>query len=190
MPRTGSIGSKVGPAVINRCFPARVLVWNDAIISVSNCAGSNILPMPVSPQAWSPAAGPRTSIPSALIWATLRCVARFCHISTFIAGAISNGMCAGLATHNVDSKSSQAPCASLNMKSVLQGAITMAFASRVRSMCGMLLSIRASHWSVNTVLPESACIVTGVMNCVAACVITTCTVAPAFPKARVSSATL
>ncbi len=54
----------------------------------------------------------------------------------------------------------------------------------------MLLSMRASHWLVKTGCPESACIVTGVMNCVAASVIATCTVAPAFVNSRVSSAIL
>jgi hypothetical protein len=43
---------------------------------------------------------------------------------------------------------------------------------------------------VKTGLPESACIVTEVMNCSAAWVMTTWTVAPALTKARQSSADL
>ena len=54
----------------------------------------------------------------------------------------------------------------------------------------MLLATRPSHWSVNTVRPESAWKVTGVTKCVAPAVITTCTVAPALVSRRVSSAAL
>ncbi len=54
----------------------------------------------------------------------------------------------------------------------------------------MLLPTRSSHCDVNTVRPDSACIVTGVMKCVAASVITTCTVAPALVSSRTSSADL
>ena len=54
----------------------------------------------------------------------------------------------------------------------------------------MLLGWRASHWLLKTGRPLSACIVTGVMNCAAASVITTCTVAPALTSSRTSSADL
>ena len=57
-------------------------------------------------------------------------------------------------------------------------------------MCAMLPGWRASHWLPKTGRPLSACIVTGVMNCAAASVITTCTVAPARTSSRVSSADL
>ena len=76
------------------------------------------------------------------------------------------------------------------MKSALAGATSTALASRVRSMCAMLLGCRASHWLLKTGRPLSACIVTGVMNCAAASVITTCTVAPARTSSRTSSADL
>ncbi len=80
------------------------------------------------------------------------------------------------------------------MKSALAGAIRIASASRLRLMWGMLLStppaVRPSHCEVKTGRPESACIVTGVMNCPAASVITTCTLAPCLISARHSSAAL
>jgi hypothetical protein len=57
-------------------------------------------------------------------------------------------------------------------------------------MCGMLLGSRASHCEPYTGRPDSACMVTGVMNCSAASVITTCTVAPSLISARHSSAAL
>ena len=76
------------------------------------------------------------------------------------------------------------------MKSALAGATSTASASRVRLMCAMLLASRASHWLVKTGRFESACRVTAVMNCAAASVITTCTVAPALISSRTSSAAL
>ena len=80
------------------------------------------------------------------------------------------------------------------MKSALAGATRIASASRLRLMCGMLLSeppdVRWSHCEVNTGRPDSACIVTGVMNCSAASVMTTCTVAPSLIRVRQSSAAL
>ncbi|MNK89247.1 hypothetical protein D3C87_1092500 [compost metagenome] len=57
-------------------------------------------------------------------------------------------------------------------------------------MWAMLLSMRASHCDRNTGRPDSACMVTGVMKCVAASVIATCTVAPALVSSRTSSADL
>ena len=54
----------------------------------------------------------------------------------------------------------------------------------------MLFGSPASHWLVSTGWPDSACIVTGVMNCCAASVITTRTLAPALTSKRSSSAAL
>jgi hypothetical protein len=105
-----------------------------------------------------------------------------------MAGAISSGTWRGRATHMVDSRSSQAPCASLRMKSAEHGAMMMASASRVTSMWAMLLLTRGSHWSVYTGRPDSACMVTAVMKWVAASVITTCTEAPALVKRHSSAA--
>ena len=76
------------------------------------------------------------------------------------------------------------------MKSALVGAISIASASRLRLMCAMLLSGRASHCDTYTGRPDSDCIATGVMNWQAASVITTCTVAPDLINRRHSSAAL
>ncbi len=188
MPRTGSSGSKVGPAVINTRCPCRIFGWKNAQIASNVAEGSSIRPSPTSPHACTPESGPSTCTPSPRSCATLRCVAGFCHIWRFIAGTTSSGQ--SRATQSVESRSSQLPCASLAMKSVEAGAITIASASRDRSMCAMLLAIRASHCDVYTGRPDSACMVTGVMNWVAASVMTICTVAPAFTSRRVSSAIL
>jgi hypothetical protein len=195
MPRTGSIGSKVGPAVTSTRLPASGFGRKKPISSSSNSSGSSMRPSPTSPQACSPLAGPRMCVPSARSCATLRCVAGCAHISRFIAGAISNGHdSSGRARHSRLSRSSARPCSSFAMKSALAGATSTASACRVRLMCAMLFSVpstaRASQALVNTGRPDSACIVTAVMNCSAPSVMTTCTVAPAFTSARASSAAL
>ena len=191
MPRTGSMASKVGPAVTITRRPASSLGCSDAITSSHNSSASSMRPSPISPQAWSPLAGPSTSAPSARMRATLRCVAGCAHISRFMAGATSSGQRSiGRARQARLSKSSADPLASLAMKSADAGATISASAARVRPMCAMLLGSRVSHWLVNTGRPLSACIVTAVMNASAACVITTCTVAPALTSSRVNSAAL
>ena len=186
--RTGSIGSRVGPAVTSTRRPASTFGWKNATRSSSSSCGSSMRPLPISPQAWSPDAGPSTTTPSATSRATFRCVAGCAHICRFIAGATSSGQ--ARAMHIVVSRSSQIPFASFAMKSVDAGTTAIASASRDRSICGMLLGCRASHWSVNTGRPVNACIVTGVMKRVAASVITTCTVAPRSSSRRASSAVL
>ena len=89
--------------------------------------------MPISPHAWSPAAGPRICTPSARSVCDVALVAGFSHISTFIAGATSSGQ--RRARHSVDSRSSARPCASLAMKSAIAGATTIRSRSRDSSMC-------------------------------------------------------
>ena len=76
------------------------------------------------------------------------------------------------------------------MKSAEAGATMMASQGRVRLMCAIAFGSRKSHWLKPTGRPDSACIVTGVMNWQAASVITTCTVAPWRTSARTSSADL
>ena len=148
-------------------------------------------PLPFSPQACAPSPGPSSTTPSLRSSCTLRCVAGFDHISTFMAGAASSGQVR--ASTSVDSRSSASPCAVLARKWADAGATTIASAPRVRSMCGIALSTRppsSPHWSVNTGWPDSACIVVGVTNSCAARVITTRTDAPASRSRRTSSQAL
>ena len=188
MTRTGSIGSAVGPAVINTRLPSKVLGWKNAISSATSCRGSSMRPSPVSPQAWDPDPGPRIITPSSISCSTLRCVGGADHISRFMAGATSRGQLR--ARHSVDSRSLAWPWTSLAMKSAEAGATSTASAPRVRSICAMLLGMRASHWSMNTGRPDSACMVVGVMKWVAASVMTTSTVAPCSTSRRTRSADL
>ena len=190
-PRTGSIGSKVGPAVISTRLPSSAFGSKNATSSSSSSSGSSMRPSPTSPQACSPLPTPSTLAPSAVICRRLRCVAGCDHISRFIAGATSSGQRSiGRARHSSDSRSDAAPCASCAIKSALAGATSTASASRVRLMCAMLFGSRASHWLVATLRLDSACRVTGVMKRSAAAVMTTCTVAPALTSRRTSSAAL
>ena len=66
----------------------------------------------------------------------------------------------------------------------------MALTSREMFMCAILLLIRLSHKSVNTVLPVSACNVAGPTNLQADSVITVCTSISFFTRRRATSAAL
>ena len=188
MPRTGSIISRVAPAVINIFLPVNIFGVKCALTCASNSAASNMRPSPVSPQACSPLPGPSTAILSAFSWVKLRCVAGFSHICLFIAGATSKGQ--SRAKHKVESKSSARPCNNFATNSAEAGAIKIASASRLSSICGMPLSIVLSHIPTYTGLPDSACIVIGVMNFVADSVITTCTLIFDLMNRRTNSAAL
>ena len=169
--RTGSIGSLVGPAVTRTRFPASTLGWKKDSISLKTDSGSSIRPMPVSPQAWSPASGPAINTPSLRNCAALRWVAALSHIWRFIAGATINGQ--SRARHNVVSRSSACPCTTFAIKLAEAGATTISSRSRDNSMCPMLSAMRGSQRSVHTVCPDKAWNVTGVMKRHALCVITT-----------------
>ena len=110
------------------------------------------------------------------------------HISTFIAGATSNGQLR--ATQTGESRSSARPWASLAMKSAVAGATTIASMPRESSMCGMLFGTLASHRSVATGLPVSAWKVAAATNFVAASVIATRTSTLFLCRSLASSATL
>ena len=127
-------------------------------------------------------------MPSAFSCATLRCVAGFVHICTFIVGATRSGQLR--ARHRVDSRSSPWPCASFAMKSADAGATRIASTWRERSMCPIAFAAPECHRSVKTGLPDKACSVIGAMNCVAAAVITTSTAIASLMSKRVSSAAL
>ncbi len=188
MPRTGSMASKVGPAVIKTFLPANSLGVKKAITSSSISSGSSMRPAPTSPQACSPLAGPSRCTPSVANRAALRCVAGFSHIWRFIAGAIIKGH--SRASTMVANRSSAKPCAARAMKSADAGATRIRSAWRDRSICAIAFGIRASHWSMNTGLPDSAWKVVAVTKWVAPSVIATCTSAPCLPSKRTSSAAL
>ena len=182
------MASKVGPAVTRTRLPGNNLGWKKAQTCSTISAGSSILPAPVSPQAWIPLAGPSIVLPSLIKRCTLLWVAWCSHICKFIAGTNSKGQLR--AKHKVVSKSSARPSESLASKSAVAGATRIASAVRESSIWAILLSMRASHWLVKTGNPVRACMVTGVINCCAAALITTCTVAPSCINKRANSADL
>ena len=96
MKRTGSISSRVAPAVMRMRSPARSPVRPARSLKISSAAatincGSERRPGPIVPQAISPASGSTTRTPSARSRARLRRVAGCRSIVVFIAGATSTG---------------------------------------------------------------------------------------------------
>ncbi len=116
MKRTGSMGSRVGPAVISTRRPLNTpLGTRVESASAASSVGSSMRPAPTSPQAWSPVPGPNTCTPRSLSRATLAWVAAFAHICWFMAGASAIG--AAVARQVVASRSSARPPASRARKS-------------------------------------------------------------------------
>ncbi len=194
MNRTGSMRSRVGPAVTSTLRPAStpasagVAAGAAARIASTRSAGSSIRPGPVSPQAWSPTPGPRIVTPRDRSNATFACVAGFDHIRRFIAGAMLIGT--SVARHSVASRSSARPCASRAMKSAVAGATRIRSAQRASSMWPIAASAASSQRSERTGRPDSAWNVSGVTNWRAPAVITTWTSAPRSRRRRTISALL
>ena len=166
MKRTGSMRSRVGPAVTTtlrpRSSPAAATRGAaqhrlDDLLRLDHAAGAGL--------AAGLAAVGRARESSTPRWrsvATFACVAALAHIRRFIAGATTIGT--SVARHSVDSRSSARPCASRAMKSAVAGAMTMRCGQRASSMWPIAASAAASHRSVRTGRPESAWNVSGVTN--------------------------
>ena len=107
---------------------------------------------------------------------------------TFMAGATSTG--AFVAVYRVQSASSAIPRASLPMVLAVAGATSRSSAASARLMCRMSLCSPSAHWSTKTGWWESASIVIGVTNRVAASVITTWTSTSRFWSSRSTSQAL
>jgi hypothetical protein len=122
MKRTGSMRSRVGPALTSTRRPARAPPPRSACNWSASSSGSSMRPSPISPHAWSPSAGPSSRTPRAASVATLARVAAFAHMMWFIAGAAAIG--ASVARHSVASRSSASPAAMRARKSALAGAIS------------------------------------------------------------------
>ena len=136
--------------------------------------------------------GPSTVAPSARSCATLRCVAGCAHISRFIAGATSSGQRSiGRARHSRLSRSSARPCSELGDEVGAgrrdQHRVGLARQVDVRHVVRLARVPLARVHAAGSTAPAAS---PAVMNCSAAAVITTCTVAPALTSARVSSAAL
>ena len=132
--RTGSIGSHVGPAVTTMRLPARSPAEEStSSIACTMPSGSVMRPVPSSPAASEPWAGPTMRAPREESVFTLACVAACSHIPVCIAGARTSGQ---VASSNVDvSRSSAMPCASLAITFAVAGATTAMSASWASRTC-------------------------------------------------------
>ena len=119
--RTGSMASKVGPAVITTLFPANSREGKKSSRAALISSGSASRPAPISPQACVPCPGPRTVIPRSSRILILAWVAVLLHICWFMAGATNRG--AGVARAVVVSRSSALPMARRARVSAVAGAI-------------------------------------------------------------------
>ncbi len=112
----------------------------------------------------------------------------FSHMLVFMAGASRMG--ALVASTTADSMSSAMPAANRAMASAVAGAMTTRSAWLAISMWSMPPPGMGANMSRATSCPDSARIVSGVMNWHAASVMTTRTCAPALTSNRHSSAAL
>ena len=116
MKRTGSIGSRVPPAVTRTRSPSqgRLPAGSAASTRASSCSGSGRRPRPYSPREASlPSSGSITSTPRSRSVARFAWVAASAYMRSFIAGARSRG--AVQARKEVVSIESAAPAASLEI---------------------------------------------------------------------------
>ena len=127
MPRTGSIGSKVGPAVTSTRLPASGLGSSSAAISVEDLGRlEHAAHADLAARLVARRGAERSRTPSARSALDVALRRRVVPHLAFIAGATSSGQ--SRARHSVDSRSSARPCASLAMKSALAGATTIELA--------------------------------------------------------------
>jgi hypothetical protein len=139
MNRTGSIGSRVPPAVTSILQPARSYGIASARASSSSAnvvisSGSGSRPAPVSDPVSRPHAGSSTTAPRRRSVATLSTVAGCSHISVCIAGANSTGQRA--VSSVAVSRSSARPWAARASTSAVAGATTTRSACLPICTCG------------------------------------------------------
>jgi hypothetical protein len=182
--RTGSIDSRVGPAVTTIRRPASFppprstrAAWARMV------SGSLIRPgRSEGPSASAPISGPTIATPRARSRSRLAWVSGRAYISSFIAGATRTG--AVRARSSEVRTSSARPCAMRATRCAVAGATMMRWAS-----CGRRTWASArpgSHREVRTGRPVSASNVAGPTNSAALRVSTTSTEAPASVRRRAS----
>ena len=142
-------------------------------------------PVPVLPQASSPAAGSTKRTPSAFKVATFRCTAGHSHICVFMAGAISSGLRLNDRS-SVLSASSPMPEAILPIMLAVAGATTMASPQSFSEICSVEWALAGAKRSLYRLLPDTVSSVTRVTNSSACSVATHRTVCPAFTSRRTS----
>ena len=128
MYRTGSIGSRVGPAVTSTRSPARSRTGVSTRRSASTMSStSGNRPLPLRPEARAPVSGSSTVTPRPRSVATLAATAGCSHMPPSIAGTMSTG--ARAASRSVVRKSSAIPWAAFARRFAVAGATTTASAA-------------------------------------------------------------
>src|SRR5580692_1683424 len=193
--RTGSIFSRVGPAVINTVSPTNSCDAPSASnVAATIASFSARRPGPVMPQARYPVPGSTILTPRFFRISRFACVAGLSHMLTFMAGATTTG--AVVARNRVPRKSLAMPWANLARTSAVAGTTSSASIDCATAMCSTAESIfgcsaePAPNMSVMTFSPESAAKVRGRINSWAARVMTTCTRTPRSCSSRTISAAL
>ena len=165
--------------------PGGASAANACSIASTIAGGSAMRPGPNSPHAIGPDSGPTNRTPSSLRRSRLRRVAGCSHILTFIAGAASTRL--SVASNTVVAISSARPVAMRARIFALAGAITMRSAARDNSIWPIAASSVRLNSSSRTGCPLRVAADRGEMNCRAAEVITTWTVAPRSLRRQINS---
>src|SRR5215472_13594073 len=188
MNRTGSIGSRVPPALTTTRRPARSRRAPTACASAdSRTPAPGSRPAPTWPLARWPDSGSTTVSPWARSAATFSATAGLAHIASFIAGATTTGQRA--ASTVAATRSSACPRATRATRSAVAGATSAACAQSPSSTCGSA-GPSAANRSVWTGRPVRPWNVAGPTNRVAAAVIATRTWQPPWTSRETRSATL
>src|SRR5215472_185182 len=189
MNRTGSIGSRVPPALTTTRRPARShRVRPAATASARNrTAAPGSRPAPTWPLARRPASGSTTANPNRRSAATFSPTAGLAHIASFMAGATTTGQRA--ASTVAATRSSACPWVRRATRSAVAGATSATRAQSPSSTCGSggPSAANRSVWTGRPVRPWN---VAGPTNRVAAAVIATRTSHPAWTSRETTSATL
>ncbi len=147
--RTGSMASWVPPALTTTVRPARSpSLPSRALMWPTSWGTSTKRPMPTSPDARCPLAGPTKRMPLDFSFSMLSWVAWFSYMCPSMAGAISTG--AWVARMVVVRGSSANPHAALAMKWAVAGATTTMSALPASWTCSMLSSESGSNTSTVT----------------------------------------
>ncbi len=183
--RTGSRGSRVGPAVTTTRLPNHLLLLvcpSSRSAAAKMTSGSLMRPgRSLGPSASAPISGPTKRQPRAVSAVIFAAVAGFAYIASFMAGAASTGRSARASSKAVN-RSSAIPMAQRARVLAVAGARMMRSECLARSMCA---SARPpSHSELSTGRPVSASNVSGRTNSAAAAVRATSTVAPASVSRR------
>ncbi len=172
MNRTGSIGSRVAPAVMRTVFPLKsILGFNMSSILSKISSGSASLPLPLSPQANLPLCASTNRQPRFCKVSRFFTVAGAKYIFVFIAGAIKTGQAA--ASSVVVKKSSAIPQAYFAITFAVHGAITNKSAFFANETCSTSQVKFLLNISQTTRFLDSVSKVNGVTKRAAFSVITT-----------------